>query len=705
MRLWKFECQKLWKNRLVCGLILGCFFLNVVFLLQRTKSYDESARCFPGTVKAIYQELEALAEEEKMDWLEEQLSRIEQQGGAQDMEWVEQTDMLERRNALESVLENVRKTVEYEEYLNGIEKQAKRLTVSSLFSQADAFSRRNAEQTAKVYQPLRRQKLKAENSQGVLLAVRSGTTDLFLAALVILLVYFFICVEREEGTMAFVRCIRYGAAPLGKTKISVIFAGSLLGAFFLYMSNFAVAGAVYGFGSMERGIQSLEGYTASPWKLTVGGYLVLFLLWKLLAVAVLAACAVWIALHGKSILQTSLLLLGVAGIEYALYAGLAPHSWLDILKQCNLFSFMRTEQFFQSYETINLFQYPVPSVLLCGTMSAVLIGGLVLHSIVSYERVSQAEYAQRKRKKRLFGKWRKRQKAHSLLYYEAYKILWTGKAGILIVLFLVVQFQSYSSARGWFTLDELYYKNYIRQMEGNVTEEKLDFIEEEGRRIEKLEEERLTLSANAEGLDASKLQKKQLSLERQLLCSTAYEQVKAQAERIGRNGIFLDETGYLYLLDQKQQVYQLGKLLILWILAFYSVFIMEEISRMPTVWNSITDGKKKIWKRKWLLLVACILFVTAASDFLLVFFRMKIQGIGTLNVPLRYLPGFEGFKWFSVLGYFILSWAWKAGVGILACKMIERISKRAGSATAVLLGAGGIAGIFYLCICIFPGMI
>lgn len=695
--MWRFECRKLWKNKLICGLIFGCLFLNILFLYWKTKSYDVDGMCFPNTIKEVYEELESVQEQEKIKWLNHELNSIQQMEEAYVPGYAESMDdaVYERRNALRHALEHTERVNQYEAYLEGIEEQAKLISSSSLFADKDLFSRRNAELIPKKYEYLHGICLKAENSQGVLLATESGMTDVLLVVLIILLAYFCICMEREEGTMAFARCTRYGARKLGITKIMVIFTGSLFGALLLYGSNFIAAWGIYGFGDMGRWVQSIEGYIASPWKISLGGYLIFFLLGKLAATAVAAGLVILAALWGKSALRTSIALLAAAVVEYGLYTALPPHSWLDLLRQCNLFYFMETGSFFKSYETMNLFAYPVPSALVCAVIGIITTAFTLALSAASYERVSQGEYARKSRRRRLVLR-KKRLRGHSWIYYEGYKIFWTGGAGILVVAFLLFQFAVYSKEKVHFTLDELYYKNYIQYLEGEMTEDKRSFIKAEGERIQALETELDRLRAKADDVDGAEMQERTLTLERQLLCKTAYSQIQAQAERIGVEGVFLDEVGYRYLLDGEQQVYQIGKILLLLILSFYSVFIVEETAGMPTIWSAFPDGKKKIQAGKWILLTVCIIALCVASDVIFAAYRMQQQSLAASGSQIQYLPGFEDWKHLTVLGYLILLCALKVLLGLVICGVIAVVSKRAKNATTVLLASGSVAGVFYL---------
>ena len=54
------------------------------------------------------------------------------------------------------------------------------------------------------------------------------------------------------------------------------------------------------------------------------------------------------------------------------------------------------------------------------------------------------------------------------------------------------------------------------------------------------------------------------------MCKPAFEQIKGQAERIGEQGVFLDEIGFSYLLDRKNFLLRIGITCGMALLAFFS---------------------------------------------------------------------------------------------------------------------------------------
>lgn len=692
MKLWKFECRKVWKNQIVLYILFGCLVLNAGFLYYQTTSYDLERGCFPSEIKEVYQELEEIPDKEKIAWLDQ-----------------EQEMMLSgeipgnRKRVIDNIKIHAENVYGYEEYLTRIEEQANLMQSSFLFSKEDSFSRKNAEKIPEVYEHLHGIQLKLENPQGVLLAVRTPVTDIISVFLVVLFACFFITLEREEGTMAFVRCTRYGTKKLGKTKIFLIFLSSMLGALALYGCNLLIAWLVYGFGDTSRWIQSLDGYETSPWKLTVGQYLLAYPAAKLAALAVIAGVVTWVVLRGRSILKSGVVLFVIAAVEYGLYTKITPQSWLDLLRKCNLFAFFHTEGFFDNYETVNFFGIPVSAVWMSIGAGGALLLLTVAGSIHCYEKVSKSEYTEKAGRKFFKSKRKKHRKMHSIAFYECRKLLWIQGAVVVLATCLILQCFVYYGKRTSFSMDELYYKNYIEKLEGPVTDEKRNYLEEEGARIQSIEEEYLHFLQSQTDMSLLERGKEQRKLENRLECKNGYEQVRDQAERIGENGVFLNEVGFAYLLNREEEMKNCGKLLVAVMFAFFSVFVVERTSGMETLWTSIPGGRRKVMIRKWILITVCIVFTCILSDAISVFSNMSAQGISHLHLPVQYVPGFENLGQMTVDVYLGLRCLAKIVAGLLTVVWIGVVSRKAKNATTVLIVSGSAVAVVYLVVYLIVG--
>lgn len=667
--MWKYEWKKLWKNRVIVWMLFGCFVMNGVALLWNAQQFDEERRCFPQDLHQVYEELAPLEEIDKIPYLLQELEKVEPTKD------IEEEKTYLRRGALNTVLFSVQETQNYAGYLQEMEQQAKRMSKSALFADKDSYSKRNAEKIPERYAHLKYIAPKTTDSTGLLLATESKMTDGIAIAIVLLLAFSFFTMEREEGTMAFVRSVRYGGKPLGIQKIIATLSGGVIGVFLLYLQNFLMMGIRFGLGDVTEWIQSVEGFLASPWKIKIIDYIVLFFIGKMLAAAVVSMVITFLCLRGKIILQTVAMILGVGLVEYVCYEGIASNSWLSIWKRCNLFSLMNVETFFKTYENVNLFGYPVSAVLLCTLFGIGIFLLCLLGSVKSYEKVSRMEYAQKKVRK----SFKKHTRGHSLIGYEMKKLLLVNGAGVVMILFLVGQTLYLQNIKTYFSLDELYYKKYLQEMSGSMTSEKMTWLEMEERRIRDLE-------------------KKEPSpeVERQLLCKPAFEQIKDQAERIGEQGVFLDEIGFSYLLDRKNFLLRIGITCGMALLAFFNMFMMEMMSRMDTLWNTVPNGRKRILIRKWGVAIGIICVFTVCSEGLFLWHVIKEQSLTGCAEQIRYLWGYENYGRVTIQMYCFIRCIIRILAGIGTLGVIASVSKKVKNGATVLLVAGGILGSVFI---------
>lgn len=684
--MWRFEWKKLWGNKAFMGILVACFLLNGAFLCWEMERYSEKTRCFPNEITKVYEEVAKVPREEVVEWIQTEAEN----------ELKAEVPNRQRHNALLTVASHMKEALDYEGYLDRMEKQANQIAHSSLFSDADEFSKRNAAEIVRNYEHLHGLVLKPENPQGFLTATESNITTFFWIVIVLMFSYFVICVEREEGTMAFVHCTANGAKRLGMVKAAVVLVGNAAGTVILYGINFLFAGIKFGYGDLGRWIQSVDGYMASPWKMSVGAGISWFFVGKILVTLIVSVLVIWILLKSRGVLEGSVALLGIVAVEYLLYRKIEMASWFGILKQCNLFYLMDTERFLKNYYTVNLFSYPVSSLFVCGLFGIVVFLVFSVQSLRCYETVSRSEYTMKSRKWKLPALQKEIGKYNHLWQYEAKKILSIHRAGILFLVFLTLLTVIYHNKEEYFSEDELYYRYYIGQVEGKVTEKRLRFLKDEGKHIQDMLEEWQMLSEQSGNMNENERIERLEKLELQLKCTAGYERVLAQAERIGEDGMFLDEVAFGRLLDKSELLKNIGMLLVLFVLAFYPVFMMDSIAGMDNIWNTIPNGRKKIQMRKWTVIVIYIVMACVLSDVIFILYETKLLKISDLSLPIQYLTGFAAWREISVQAYLMGRCCIKIFLGIAVAAVTALVSRRAKNVTTVLLVMFGMTGICYI---------
>ena len=248
-------------QRLCLLLVLAVLCSGVLFALHATG--DSSGYTVSGLRHAMAQE--------DLDGYEERLW--------QELEQVAYTgarseyDALRRElYAADAALARVRQAEEYPSFRAGLAAESRLKLRMGLF---DGFAARSLEQGAQVYESLadvtpRREFL---GSAEVLLSfhLTDALALLFpLAAGLTLLTH-----ERASGLLNLTRPTRFGRSRVYGRKLAAAATLSTVGFVLLYGINALIAGLLYGFAGLDAPVQSLYGFVACPYRMTVGGLLAL----------------------------------------------------------------------------------------------------------------------------------------------------------------------------------------------------------------------------------------------------------------------------------------------------------------------------------------------------------------------------------------------------------------------------------------------
>ena len=156
---------------------------------------------------------------------------------------------------------------------------------------------------------------------------------------------------------------------------------------------------------------------------------------------------------------------------------------LTFLYRFSIFSMLDTTKFFQ-YENYNLISHAKPAIYLDCIICAVLLAGFLIISSVIYLEGS-SDY--RESRIRLRKKGTKSRRIFSSVWrLEGYK-LWLGYKMIFVILLLVIfQVYIYQNKSVRWSTNEYVYQYYISQIEGVITQGKLDYITSEAERYANL---------------------------------------------------------------------------------------------------------------------------------------------------------------------------------------------------------------------------
>lgn len=394
--------------------------------------------------------------------------------------------------ALYTVLTQARHIAGYPAYLDGIRANAESMLKVSIFQKKGSFSYNNILKTPGDFEKLKGVQLSFGYENGIVKATQYRLQDIFVPLGLFLVCLSLFLYEQENGLTKLVRSARRGGAPTIGAKLCVLCVTAVVLALLYNASVLLIGAKVYGYGDLSRAVQSLPSFADCTLRVSVGGYLALWLGLKVLAAlvtAVLMALCFVVFHSGKSIFAVTV---AFGAASYLCWRYIHEASWLNLLKFVNIFSLYDGYTFWGRYLNINFFTLPVSRVILClSAAAAVLVPGGAL-CVFCFTRGVRADFIDRFLT-RIEGRAARRRAGRplrgntSLFLHELRKLVVTERAWVVL---LAAAYLAYSftdlAPLTLHTQADAAYAHYIQQWGGVVTEEKAAAIEEENAYFESL---------------------------------------------------------------------------------------------------------------------------------------------------------------------------------------------------------------------------
>lgn len=389
-----------------------------------------------------------------------------------------------------NALYNLESITTYEDFLEGIQTRADKITDISIFARKESFTYRSAMKTPPAYEHLKGNILQFGNSQTLTFATSRDFTDLFAVLLLFLVSTILVLYEKEKGLFSLLRSTKRGRIHLLGAKLAVLYTFGIIIYLILYSGNIIASYHLYGKMYGSRLIQSVEGFLGSTLQLSIVGYLILYSVTKILAYFFIGGLFVLICV----IARTGVIIYGITVcftiLGYLLYRLIQNNSYLSIAKYVNIFSVLHTNEIYRNYLNINFFGYPInilhisAFLLIPGNLIIFLLCLFIFarHKNMSFSSSKVLEWL------RNHIPFRNRISSH-LLGYEGYKIFIINKAFFIICVIGLLCYYNYQNYRMPYIQYDGLYKYYMKQVEGVLTPQTYEFMEEEQRRFDELRSE------------------------------------------------------------------------------------------------------------------------------------------------------------------------------------------------------------------------
>lgn len=564
------------------------------------------------------------------------------------------TDNLTMEYRLFSQLVNEYDTVAgYSEFLDSVQTKANQLSGISIFQNDETgYDLKNIEVTAAVYAGLGETAIDYYPQKGLYAAISYAFTDLILLASMLVLALLLVRQERDSGLLSLVRSLPGGRLQTALAKLGA-FALSLLAVLaLLYGVNLVYCAATFGLGPLTRTIQSVPALMRCTMQITVGEYLLRFLLAKWAGAFVMGLWVMLAALAARRAAAGWVTALAGPLVMFGIRAVIPATSRLNVIKYANLASLLQTNELLGNYRNLYWFGSPIGLPLVEWT-AAVLYGGVLVFAFCWV--FARAQLLPAAKRGFLLGL---RHKTHATSVYkeEARKLLLLNGAGLVLAAFVGFGIYQGVTAESYIGADEIYYAYYMNHISGPFTQESYDWLEEQGEEFEPMLEAQRQVAAGA------------LSIDAQLAFSTLQQKYSVYTQVINQNinyylkehpdAWLVYESGYRELFGFTGQADVQDTLLagLACALCFSGLFAMERRGGMETVLCVTPRGRKRTVRAKLLMSGAAAFVIAVGSCLPHLIQVLRDYGLPALFAPAMSISEFESLPMFVTLSDVLLFW-------------------------------------------------
>lgn len=720
MSLFFAELRKVWGGRVFPVLLAILASANLLLLWMGTRP---TAKQPPASAyRAVGAELTGKTMEEKGTYLREKCEEIEslvkigqyyrelaygdyglsqyRQDNAAMFDAYEQeykdksyslfTDNLNTEYRLFTQLQNEYNTVAgYGDFLQSVQAKATQLSGISIFqNDRTGYDLKNIELTAQVYAGLTETPIDYFPQKGLYTAISYAFTDLILLASMLLLALILVRQERDSGLLSLVRSLPGGRLKTALAKLAAFAASLLVVLTVLYGVNLAYCSASFGLGSLNRTIQSVPALMRCTMQITVGQYLLRFLLAKWAGAFVMGLWVMLAALVAKRAVAGWVGALALPLAMYGIRAAIPATSHGNVIKYANMVSLLQTNELLGNYRNLFWFGSPVSLPLVEWLTAAVLGGSLFAGFCAVFAKAQLLPTAKRS----LTLAFSHTTRATSVPREEGRKLLLMNGAAVFLAAFLAFGIYQGVTSESYIDADEIYYAYYMKHISGPWRTESYNWLTEQGKEFAPMLEVQRRVIGGELSSDAllayNSLQQKY----------TVYQQIvqfNIQYYLKQNPGAWLVyETGYKKLFGFTGTADVQDTLLagLLCALCFSGLFAMERKGGMDEILATTPLGRKYTVKaklRQSTLVAAGIALGTVLPHLWQI---MRDYGLPALLAPAMSISELQAVPKFITLSDLLLFWLL---CRFAACLCMSRITLWLGQKLGNLLPALFISAVAY----------
>lgn len=577
----------------------------------------------------------------------------------------------------------------YTDFLDGVQTKATQLAGISIFqNDKTGYDLKNIEATAKVYAGLTATEIDYYPQKGLYTAISYAFTDLILLASMLLLALILVRQERDSGLLSLVRSLPGGRLKTALAKLAAFAASLLVVLTVLYGVNLAYCSASFGLGSLNRTIQSVPALMRCTMQITVGQYLLRFLLAKWAGAFVMGLWVMLAALVAKRAAAGWVGALALPLAMYGIRAAIPATSHWNVIKYANMVSLLQTNELLGNYRNLFWFGSPVSLPLVEWLTAAVLGSSLFAGFCAVFAKAQLLPTAKRS----LTLPFSHTTRATSVPREEGRKLLLMNGAAVFLAAFLAFGIYQGVTSESYLDADEIYYAYYMRHISGPWRTESYNWLTEQGKEFAPMLEVQRRVIGGELSSDAllaySSLQQK-YTVYQQIVQSNIQYYLK---QNPGAWPVY--ETGYRKLFDFTGTADVQDTLLagLLCALCFSGLFAMERKGGMDEILATTPLGRKytvkaKLWQST--LVAAGITLGTVLPHLWQI---LRDYGLPALLAPAMSISELQTVPKFITLSDLLIFWF---TCRFAACLCMSRITLWLGQKLGNLLPALFISAVAY----------
>ena len=340
------EAKRVLKNPLFLATLAALLLLNAFFFIyQQTDGQGD----FREYGNAYHQELDTLSD---LSW-EEGLARCEIAEQEVLENWGSGNNV-QRYEVIQQITAQYEYLLGYEYYLGKIDADAAKLQSVSLFSDPDSVAYQNTVKTAEDFHAMDGVSVSMGHDLAVTEVFADKWADYSIVILICVVCGLFVA-ERKEGLWPMIYAAPGGRWKLVCKRIGILFAAAWIGTVLIVGSKVLLCGWVFhGLGEWDRVLQSIPMFQNVPTPFTIAEFWLLYIAVKALG-AFWIGLVLWAVLSAISNLGLALTATGLLiGLEFACTA-IPSSSMFAVLRYVNVFSYVDFIPVFSRYLNISVF--------------------------------------------------------------------------------------------------------------------------------------------------------------------------------------------------------------------------------------------------------------------------------------------------------------------------------------------------------------